>query len=68
MRWIKKKYKEGDLRERSGFLFFPKQMFNEQRQDETRWLEHAEWIERFLGYGEVNPNYEYWVDQQRMNE
>jgi hypothetical protein len=68
MRWIKKNYKEGNMRERSGFLFFPKKMSNEKGEDETRWLEHADWIEKFLGYGETNPNYEYWVDIQWTNE
>ena len=50
MRW--KAPQVGDTRTRSGFLFLPKTI-----NGETRWLERAEWTERFSGvhvycYGE----------------
>jgi hypothetical protein len=63
MRWTTKdKIKEGTRRERSGFLLFPKKLWNISLQkSETRWLEKARWEEEFLGYGEVNPQMEYWV-------
>lgn len=46
MRWFerpaKRSPKVGDLRSRSGYLFFPKKI-----QGQWRWLEQASWTERY---------------------
>lgn len=42
--------KEGDLRDRSGFLLLPKAIWWEEHKQcfrETRWLEYATWRERY---------------------
>jgi len=42
MKWTEKTFRDGDLRTRRGFLFFPKQIGKQ-----WRWLEFARWEERF---------------------
>jgi hypothetical protein len=59
MRWIKKTWERDQLRERTGFLFFPKTINNE-----TRWLEFARWEEKQLNYSGTMPLWsaERWLD------
>lgn len=60
MRWRKKrKPPAGDQRVRSGFLLFPRTLrmqFGDR--EETRWLERAAWMERYI-YDE-QLDYSYW--------
>ena len=46
MKWKRLIYKYGDVRIREKFLFFPKTMVCGTYL-ETRWLEHAKWMEKF---------------------
>lgn len=46
MKWKKPLFRYGDTRIREEFLFFPKTI-EQGKQFETRWLEHARWMEKF---------------------
>ena len=51
MRKIEHVYLNGDRRTRSGFLLMPRSTFDvETRIMDTRWLEHAEWLEEYSCY------------------
>ena len=60
MRWHKRPKKQepsaGDLRDREGFLFFPKTI---NRQ--TRWLERASWTEKFVDSTCYTDGTAYWI-------
>lgn len=68
MRWVRKNKKRyhGDTRIKSGFLFFPKTIHNE-----TRWLEHATWTERFTSGSSWESCFWYgleWLDDSEKGE
>lgn len=61
MRWNKKPYsKHGDVRIKTGFLFFPKSINNE-----VRFLEYATWEELYLTW-ETSPS--EWVATKWIDE
>jgi len=59
MKWTKKIPQEGDKRIRSGFLFFPKCIYDNQvTKKECRWLEHARWEQEYGHLGDEG----FWSD------
>jgi hypothetical protein len=61
MKHIIKERKIEDLKHKSAFLFFPKTMLNTNGFFETRWLERARWIQKFIGQNENGKM--FWQDQ-----
>ena len=49
--------RNGDVREKKAFLFFPKTLKTKQGDLITRWLEFAEWKQEYIVY--VSP---FWSD------
>ena len=77
MRIRKRVIEKDEYRTKTGFLFWPKTLDadqfsrpNEDRFQETRWLERATWRQRY-GYDRDNrPNWcdLYWIDEEDENE
>lgn len=61
MRWDKRPQAhgpaEGDIRHRSEFLFFPKTI-----NGKTRWLEHAQWTEKYGRVWTTSFSGSHWYD------
>lgn len=61
MIFTNKVYSDGDIRDREGFLWFPKTIYGTYHK-ETRWLQYAKWREKLdNGYMDYQWNAVCWL-------